>query len=193
MKLTPMPSMKGAEAVVSISKIIKIPAVVKNRIPKLYRIKTLDSKLRTERTKREARLLNKAKSAGVPCPTVLEVTQFAISMTRINGKRPNLEKDKNAAKTAGIYLAKLHSADIIHGDFTPANLMIERGKLFVIDFGLGFNSFDVEDKAVDVLTMLKAISAPQAQRFFLKGYSTYEKSASILQRVEDVKKRARYV
>ena len=114
-------------------------------------------------------------------------------MTRINGKRPNLEKDKNAAKTAGIYLAKLHSADIIHGDFTPANLMIERGKLFVIDFGLGFNSFDVEDKAVDVLTMLKAISAPQAQRFFLKGYSTYEKSASILQRVEDVKKRARYV
>lgn len=187
-----MPLMKGAEAVVSISKIIGIPSAVKNRIQKTYRNHTLDAKLRTERTRCEARLLNKAKSVGVPCPTVLEVTQFTISMTKIIGKRPNLEKDKNAAKTAGTYLGKLHSADIIHGDFTPANLIISKDGLFVIDFGLGFNSFDIEDKAVDVLTMLKAISEP-AQREFLKGYSTYVKSASVLKRVEDVKKRARYV
>jgi Kae1-associated kinase Bud32 len=184
--------MRGAEAVVSNSKIIRIPVVVKDRIPKSYRIPELDARLRSERTRREARLLNKAKIIGVPCPTVLEVTQFAISMTKIKGKRPDLEKNKSAAITAGRYLAKLHSADIIHGDYTPANLIISRDGLFVIDFGLGFNSFDVEDKAVDVLTMLKAVSK-KAQDNFLKGYSTYNKSASILKRVEDVKKRARYV
>ena len=121
--------MKGAEAVVSFSKIIGIPVAVKNRIEKTYRVRQLDEKLRSERTRREARLLNKAKLAGVPCPTVLEVDSFSISMARISGKRPDLDKNENAAKTAGLYLAKLHSADIIHGDFTPANLILSIEKI----------------------------------------------------------------
>jgi len=213
--------MKGAEAVVSNSKLLGLPVVIKDRIPKSYRNKTLDSKLRTERTKREARLLNKAKIAGVPCPTVLEVTKFGITMTKIRGKRADLinkkflrkflgignengssnlqyknKKSMNLAKLAGKYLAQLHASDIIHGDYTPANLIVSSGKssgLFVIDFGLGFISFDIEDKAIDVLTMLKAIpESEQAQKAFLAGYSKYEKAKSVLARVEEVKKRARY-
>ena len=56
-------------------------------------------------------------------------------------------------------LAALHKADIIHGDYTPANLILESGgrRMFVIDFGLGFISNDIEDKAVDVFTMMRAI------------------------------------
>ena len=187
-----MIAMRGAEAVVSESKIIGIPVVIKDRIPKTYRVKQLDVKLRTERTKREARLLNKAKSIGVPCPTVLEVSEFKIAMTKINGKRPDLLRNKKIAKVAGQYLAKLHSADIIHGDYTPANLIETRSGLFVIDFGLGFNSFDIEDKAVDILTMLKAIPEG-AQKAFVAGYAKYTKAKSVLNRVEEVKKRARYV
>lgn len=188
--------MRGAEAVVSESKILGWSVVVKNRIPKNYRVRQLDSKLRLERTRREAKLLNKAKSVGVPCPTILEIDEFSISMTKINGKRPELQKAPKVAKLAGDYLARLHSADIIHGDFTPANLILSRkgkdAKLFVIDFGLGFISFDIEDKAVDVLTMLKAIPE-KAQKDFLKGYSRYEKASAVLERVEEVKGRARYV
>ena len=145
---------------------------------KTYRNKTLDAKLRTERTKREARLLNKAKIAGVPCPIVLEVSEFGITMTKIRGKRADLIKNKNSAKTAGKYLAQLHASNLIHGDYTPANLIVSSGasqNLFVIDFGLGFFSEDVEDKAIDVLTMLKAIpESAQAQKAFLKGYSKYK-------------------
>jgi Kae1-associated kinase Bud32 len=194
MSKTAKASGRGAEAVVSESKIIGLPVVVKDRIPKSYRIQQIDKKLRTERTRREARLLNKAKLAGVPCPTVLEVKEFSISMTKLVGKRPDFDARGGLkfAKLAGEYLGKLHAADIIHGDFTPANLVLTKTGLYVIDFGLGFTSFDIEDKAVDVLTMLKAISV-EAQIAFLDGYATYNKSNSVLKRVEDVKKRARYV
>ncbi|HIH22286.1 TPA: Kae1-associated serine/threonine protein kinase [Candidatus Micrarchaeota archaeon] len=189
--------MRGAEAVVSNSRLLGLPVVIKERIPKTYRHKTLDSKLRTERTKREARLLNKAKLVGVPCPTVLEVTEFKIVMTKIRGKRADLIKNKNSAKTAGKYLAQLHTSNIIHGDYTPANLITEStksgkpSKLFVIDFGLGFFSEDVEDKAIDVLTMLKSIPE-SVHKSFISGYSKYKNAKSVLVRVEEVKKRVRY-
>lgn len=139
--------------------------------------------------------MHKAKLAGVPCPTVLEVGDFEITMDFVEGKRPAM--DVKECREAGEILAKLHEADIIHGDYTPANLIAERrgGKLFVIDFGLGFVSHDIEDKAVDVFTMLRALSekgGKGAKEMFIKGYRTYEKADVVLARVKDVEKRVRY-
>jgi len=182
--------MKGAEAVLTPTKIIGIDALTKTRIAKGYRIKELDTRLRTERTKMEARLLNKAKLAGVPCPTVLEVDEFEIVMEKIEGKRPGM--DPADCEEAGRLLAKLHSADIIHGDYTPANLLTDGKKLFVIDFGLGFISNDIEDKAVDVFTMIRAIGKPEGKESFLKGYGAYAKAESVLKRLKVVEMRVRY-
>ena len=114
--------MKGSESVVSFSKMLGRKIAIKNRIQKSYRESGLDYSLRKTRTRVEARLLHKAKLAGVLCPTVLCVDQFALSLSFINGKRPLL--NPNLAKQAGEILAKLHKADIIHGDFTPANLIV---------------------------------------------------------------------
>jgi len=179
---------KGAEAILTRTTLIGRDALVKSRIAKNYRIKELDVRLRSERTKMEARLLNKAKLAGVPCPTVLEVDEFDIVMERIDGERP--EMTPTDCENAGALLAKLHGADIIHGDFTPANLISDGKTLYVIDFGLGFISNDVEDKAVDVFTMLRMI--PDGKEKFIKGYSAYAKAQSVLKRVKDVEKRVRY-
>ncbi len=180
--------MKGAEAVLTRTKVIGRDALIKSRIAKGYRIKELDSRLRSERTKMEARLLNKAKLAGVPCPTVLEVDEFDIVMERIDGERPIM--DASDCEKAGALLAKLHAADIIHGDFTPANLLTDGKTFYVIDFGLGFISNDIEDKAVDVFTMLRMI--PDKKERFIKGYSSYAKASSVLKRVKDVEMRVRY-
>lgn len=163
------------------------PIVVKERVAKGYRVKELDERLRRERTRGEARLLHKAKLAGVDCPTVLEVDEFSISMSFIEGKRP--EMGKAEARDAGHMLASLHAADIIHGDYTPANLIRSGDRLSVIDFGLGFISRDIEDKAVDVFTMLRAISEKDA---FLEGYGGYAKAKGVLKRVKEVEKRVRY-
>jgi len=158
-------------------------------MPKRYREGALDAKLRSERTRSEAKLLHKAKLAGVLCPTVLEVGEFEITMSFVDGTRP--EMDSKESREAGRMLAKLHEADIIHGDYTPANIIRsgESGALYVIDFGLGFVSKDVEDKAVDVFTMLRAIAEKDA---FITGYHSYGKADEVLKRVKDVEKRVRY-
>ncbi|VVC02794.1 KEOPS complex subunit Bud32 [Candidatus Bilamarchaeum dharawalense] len=179
--------MRGAEAKVSKTKIIGLAAVLKSRIPKNYRVKELDKKLRIERTRSEAKLLSKAKLAGVNCPTVLKVNEFEIVMSFVQGQRPGMDKDES--KKAGFLLAKLHQADIIHGDFTPANLIEHNGQMYVIDFGLGFVSNDIEDKAVDVFTMLRSISEKDA---FLAGYASYAKAKEVLVRVKNVEGRVRY-
>ncbi|MFH0737558.1 MAG: KEOPS complex kinase/ATPase Bud32 [Candidatus Micrarchaeota archaeon] len=190
--------MRGAEAVLSKKILLGRQCVVKERLPKGYRATELDRRLRMERTRGEARLLHKAKLAGVDCPTVYEVDDFRITMGFIGGSRPAM--DEGDAEGAGRMLAKLHKDDIIHGDFTPANLILSDKRLYVIDFGLGFISKDIEDKAVDVFTMLRALgdgrgkgkSRERAEEAFLSGYDSYEKAPSVLKRVKDVEKRVRY-
>lgn len=182
--------MRGAEAVVKNSRMLGKAIVIKARIPKSYRIKELDEKLRRERTRQEAKLLHRAKLAGVPCPTVLFVDEFFIGMTKIKGKRPKMKTKE--AKISGEMLAKLHNSEIIHGDFTPANLIASKGNLHVIDFGLGFFSSDIEDKAIDVLTMLKSVKPTQGENF-LKGYEKISREyGKIIDRIGEIRKRARY-
>ncbi len=188
--------MRGAEAVLTRGSLIGRDTVVKERIKKNYRIGEIDSKLRRERTRAEARLLHKAKLAGVDCPVVLEVEDFAITMEYLHGEHPAMNVSES--ERAGEMLAKLHEAGIIHGDYTPVNLMKVKGAkgkrgLFVIDFGLGFFSNDIEDKAIDVYTMLKALDNKRSGDAFIKGYKTQNtKHKTILKRVEEVKKRVRY-
>ena len=182
--------MRGAEAVLSKTTIIGIPAVKKDRIPKTYREQDLDKVLRKSRTKVEARLLHKAKLTGVDCPTVLEISDFSLGISFIGGGRP--EMNVINSKKTGELLAKLHSADIIHGDFTPANLLMEGKKLYVIDFGLGFFSSDIEDKAIDVYTMLKSIREKKAKEAFLQAYENYKKSKQVFKRLRIIEKRVRY-
>ncbi len=180
--------MKGAEAVLKNASFMGRRILVKERIPKTYRIRELDNKLRRERTRQETKLLHRAKSIGVKCPTVLFVDEFSIGMIKLGGKRP--EMNPKECKSAGEILAKLHNAGIIHGDFTPANLIKSGNKIYVIDFGLGFFSNDIEDKAVDVLTMLKSI---ENSHEFLRGYKKESRGfEKIMERMEEVKRRARY-
>jgi Kae1-associated kinase Bud32 len=177
---------RGAEAVLRRATLLGRAVVVKERIAKRYREPSLDRRLRKERTRSEAKLLHKAKVAGVPCPVVFELNEFSITMGFLDGKRPEMGSEET--REAGRMLARLHEADIIHGDYTPANL-IRGERLYVTDFGLGFISNDVEDKAVDVFTMLRAIGEKDA---FISGYSSYPKAASVLERVKGVEKRVRY-
>jgi len=179
--------MRGAEAVLRASTLLGRRVVVKERAPKRYRERSLDSRLRRERTRSEAKLLHRAKAAGVPCPVVLEVGEFSITMGFLEGGRPGM--DEREAREAGRMLAKLHRAGIIHGDYTPANLIGGGACLSVIDFGLGYVSDDVEDKAVDVFTMLRSIKLKDA---FLAGYRDYAKADAVLARVKGVEKRVRY-
>ncbi|HTY43856.1 MAG TPA: RIO1 family regulatory kinase/ATPase, partial [Patescibacteria group bacterium] len=130
--MTPHLLYQGAEAKILLSDDEEF--IIKDRIKKSYRIKELDDKIRKQRTKSEAKLLEKAsKIINVPKP--LPMKEFnIIKMPYIKGKRLSenldflpLEKQKEIMKIIGEETAKLHDADIIHGDLTTSNMILVEG------------------------------------------------------------------
>ena len=189
--------MKGAEAVLEKITFLGVPAVEKFRVEKGYRAPELDKQIRSGRTKREARLLARAKEAGVLCPAVLSVGEFYIRMKFLEGEMlyHALRKREITAtelSDAAKILVKLHSKDIIHGDYTPANLMNTGDGMAVIDFGLGCISPDVEDKATDVVMMKKALGAADGAKF-VSAYSKAGGAAGVARMVPEIENRARYM
>lgn len=179
--------MRGAEAVLSFVDFLGHRMIRKDRRAKAYRVPELDLKIRTERTRREARLLHKAKLAGVSTPTVYSVDEFSITMTYLKGRK--LGEGEKELKEAGKLLASLHNAGIIHGDFTPYNILVDKGGLHVIDFGLGFFSSRIEDKADDLITMLRGIEGKEK---FLSGYRKCRDYDAVMRRKSQIEMRARY-
>ena len=71
-------------------------------------------------------------------------------------------------------------------------------KVYFIDFGLGFESNRIEDKAVDLHLIKQALEAKHFRYFesffsnVLKGYKTSKNSSIVLQRLDKVESRGRY-
>jgi len=192
---------QGAEAIIE----LKDNLIIKNRIPKSYRLKELDEKIRKQRTKAEKKLLEKAcKIINAPNPFPLEEFD-KIKMPFIEGKKLSeildsftLKKQKEICKKVGEEISKLHNADIIHGDLTTSNMILNDDKIFFIDFGLGYISPKVEDKAVDLHLLKQALEAKHFKNWEIlfneikEGYENYKESKKILERLKTVEKRGRY-
>ncbi len=108
--------------------------IIKDRTPKSYRLPELDEKIRSRRTRSEAKLLDKA-SKIINCPKpffqpcIKESTK--LKMPYIKGKKLSeflnkfsLQKQKLIMKQIGNSIAKLHEANIIHGDLTTSNMIL---------------------------------------------------------------------
>lgn len=128
---------QGAEAIIYFYK--KDNLILKKRIPKDYRIKQIDEKLRKRRTKSEKKILEKA-SRIINVPKIYLSEDFEIKMEFIPGDRISeelnnydLKKQKKVCFNIGENVAKLHSKEIIHGDLTTSNMILinktERSKL----------------------------------------------------------------
>ena len=74
---------RGAEAVVEIGEF----EVVKMRVEKHYRIKELDDRLRSERTRAEAKIISEARKLGIPTPIIYDVGKFDLVMECIHGEQ----------------------------------------------------------------------------------------------------------
>ncbi|MDE1848444.1 MAG: Kae1-associated serine/threonine protein kinase [Nanoarchaeota archaeon] len=199
---------QGAEALIEERK----EGIVKKRISKSYRIKEIDEKIRKLRTRSEAKILEKAGRV-IPAPRVLKVDENSkeIVMEKIDGERLSdyldkfpSEKQKEICELVGKNIAKLHHESIIHGDLTPSNMILAGNKgetkIYLIDFGLGFISMKIEDKAVDLHLLKEALEAGFSANWkalFNSVRSGYEadyssESHKVLERLEAVEKRGRY-
>ncbi len=178
--------------------------LLKQRIAKGYRAPSLDERIRKSRTKSEAKLLQKARDAGVFAPKVLRTEKFDLTIDYIDGPRVKDELDKKNFKgiceKIGKAIGTMHSSDIIHGDLTTSNMILYGGHVYFIDFGLGFISPSVEDKAVDLHLISEALEsthheiATEAFETVLNGYKkTYAKAKEVVKRMMVVESRGRYV
>ncbi len=176
----------------------------KERAKKEYRIDAIDDCLRKRRTKAEAKLLEKARALGVLVPKVIGVEKYSIDMELVCGVRLKDKLDVgNApgfAKKLGCMIAVLHKNDIIHGDITTSNVIVKEKELYLIDFGLGFFSRGVEDKAVDIHLLEEALLSTHStlkDKFFTAFCESYKKeysdSTAVFVRLEEIRQRGRYV
>ncbi|EIW52930.1 serine/threonine protein kinase BUD32 [Trametes versicolor FP-101664 SS1] len=118
-------------------------------------------------------------------------------------KEFNISQD-SVMELIGTEIAKMHQADVIHGDLTTSNMMLrhpssQKGlQLVLIDFGLAFTSTLVEDKAVDLYVLERAFASthPQSEPLFAGVLKAYEKKmgkdwSAISRRLDDVRLRGR--
>ncbi|RKP13721.1 kinase-like domain-containing protein [Piptocephalis cylindrospora] len=211
------------------------PAIAKQRFNKTYRHPDLDKKLTSRRLVQEGRLLLKCLKANVPVPTIwwVDMARLTLYMERIDG--PSLRDylfastvgwlsgqshtqerssslspmslDDGLAQKVGESLAKMHDANIIHGDLTTSNILCQGESsspvrvllpLVIIDFGLGYISTLPEDKAVDLYVLERAFFSthPGTEDLFQGILQAYRKvtpasAKAVLHRLEDVRLRGR--
>lgn len=184
----------GAEATVH----LEDGVIIKERMPKRYRLVELDERIRKERTRAEARLISEARRLGVLTPIIYDVNGSTIKMEYIEGKLIKNVMSPELSERVGEIIGRLHSGGIIHGDLTTSNIILLNDKIYLIDFGLAFVSRIVESQGVDVHVLFQAFKSTHKghERLietFCKGYrKTFKDADKVLKRVKEIEKRGRY-
>jgi TP53 regulating kinase-like protein len=219
---------QGAEAKIYTGRFENQLMIAKERFKKSYRHPELDKSLIKKRIKNETKLLTKAGLIGVNVPKVfqsdtengiilMEFIQDSITCRELfinlyKSIDETLNKDdilKSASTKIGQVIGLLHKNDIVHGDLTTSNMLIktkaswndfvENNIIYFIDFGLSFISSTMEDKAVDLYVLERAILSThsnQADKIFQFILDSYSKeyssnSSQVLDRLDQVRLRGR--
>jgi Kae1-associated kinase Bud32 len=199
---------KGAEAEICVSDYMGLDVVQKRRIPKSYRIKSIDNRLITMRTKEESKLISEARLYGVSVPIIYDVdlNDGVITMEYLKGKRVkdvlnNLSEDERRSLCIkiGESIARFHNNDIIHGDITTSNMILSGNRVHFIDFGLGEKNSEIEAKGVDLHVLMEAIESTHSKysncfEYVLEGYKKVLKDDAnlVIKKIEEIVRRGRY-
>ncbi|MEM0200785.1 MAG: KEOPS complex kinase/ATPase Bud32 [Candidatus Micrarchaeaceae archaeon] len=188
-----MNNLKGAEAVIEVHTFYGKNVIIKTRLEKKYRVKILDEKLRYSRTRREARILLKLNKLDINVPKLIAVGKYSLMMSFIDGTlMRDLPENIELIGDIGKEVKKMHISGIVHGDLTPANIIIKENSPFIIDFGLAEVSNSLEEKAIDLLLFKRSVSK-KAFELFLEGYvEKNHESKKILDKLKEVELRGRY-
>ncbi len=197
----------GAEARLDSATWMGRGVVLKQRVIKSYRHPTLDRSLQTFRIKNEVRLMLEARKAGVSVPIIysVDLAENRIVMEEIQGMRvkdalENLPKEgaEEVCRNIGKIAARLHANDIVHGDLTTSNMLLENDRIVVIDFSLGSKTSELEDKGVDMHLLEEAFHSAHYRRSELYDavkdsyVRAYPAGVAVLKKVEEIEKRGRY-
>ncbi|MCL1984617.1 MAG: Kae1-associated serine/threonine protein kinase [Methanomassiliicoccaceae archaeon] len=197
----------GAEATVYRTEYLGRDAVVKTRTPKNYRHSELDQRLRSSRTKNEARIMIESRKAGVRTPVIydIDLRECNITMEYAAGEKVKDILDSEPSRADGIcrkigeMIASLHNARISHGDLTTSNMILmPDGEICLLDMSLGTTLAEIEDLGVDIHLLQRAFTSAHSglEKEMEAMISAYRKkmknSDEVIERVTDIKNRGRY-
>jgi TP53 regulating kinase-like protein len=100
-------------------------------------------------------------------------------------------------------IGRLHNNGIIHGDLTTSNMILTPfGKIYLVDFGLGEYSNDLEIRGVDLHLMKRALQSTHykfAKECFDSVTTGYvetvgrEAASKVIGKIQEIERRGRYV
>ncbi|NQZ85229.1 MAG: Kae1-associated serine/threonine protein kinase [Nanoarchaeales archaeon] len=148
----------------------------KIRLPKTYRLKEIDEKLRKFRNRREFKVLQKlhiANTINVPEPykliedkrspiksidlmdtknatRIFEYVEISFEFEFLQGDVLKKCLTKELLFEAFEQIIQMHKLEVTHSDLTTLNMIYSNNKVFLIDFGLAEFSVKPEDRAVDL-------------------------------------------
>lgn len=199
---------RGAEATLTVVTHLGRLAVEKRREPKGYRIAPIESSVSKARMRNEARLIRRARKAGVAAPAVLAVDPEAQALVLEYLGRQSLrstyaslpsKKRAQVVEQIGRSIGALHKASLIHGDLTTSNMMAVGARVYFLDFSLGKVSDLREERAVDLKAFKDAFEATHLEHagdfaHVLKGYRRVmgAEAQRVERTIRDIERRRRY-
>jgi Kae1-associated kinase Bud32 len=198
---------RGAEAEIRRDEFMGRQVLVKSRVPKSYRHPALDQSLRAHRTRVEARLLQEARSCGVPTPIIydIDMVNAEIWMQEIVGPRAKDALSKAGpdqvraiSQEIGRMVARLHSHGMTHGDLTTSNMILRDGRVFFIDLSLGSKAASLEEMGVDLHLLREAFQSAHSDMMYAYDIiaetyvADYAGGKEVLAKVRDIEERGRY-
>lgn len=197
---------KGAEADIYITSWNGQKSILKIRKKKDYRVHSLDIRIRTLRTIREAKMISEVKSFGIITPLVYFVDEkkCELYLQFIAGKLIRDLPSKQivrACKEIGKIVGVLHDNEVMHGDLTTSNFILTPNELVILDFGLSQKTDKIDDFAIDLRLFKEVLNSAHAQivdaawTSFLQSYQTIlgkNIAEKIINQVLVIEKRGRY-
>ena len=202
---------KGSESFIYCGSYLGKLTLIKERRPKKYRQNQLDGELRIQRLRIESRMIKSALNNNIKVPYLINIDlkSFSLSLEYIEGQNlglllsdPNFTSEYSNKltffKEFGLIVSKLHDIEIIHGDLTPLNILVNTQKeIYILDFGLSYYSNEIKDKSMDLFILfgsLKIFSHDNEDLFdmFLQGYKTVIGYKSIMENFYKLTNKGRY-
>lgn len=216
---------QGAEGRLFIEEFKGVNCLVKERFIKSYRHLNLDTQISRQRMKAETKASERCLKAGILAPKIfhmdlkerkiyMEFFEKAITVKDfVNKFLPNQcvpDETQNKLinelfEKIGTIIGTMHAKNIIHGDLTTSNILLNPKTedfsdydVIMIDFGLSHYEEGAEDKGVDLYVLERALlsthsNLPQLFDIVLQNYRKMnsKEENTVIAKFEEVRARGR--
>lgn len=183
---------QGAEGRLYLGEYKGQQCLIKERFVKKYRHQELDTQITRQRMKAETKAVTRCQAAGIVTPKVfhMDLQERKIYMEYLNNaitakeyiqrtvanEKDNAEEVLNTlCSVIGATIGKMHANNIIHGDLTTSNILINpkqpgdftEYEVVFIDFGLSHYNQGTEDKGVDLYVLERALLSTHSEQTYL--------------------------